>query len=109
MTTGRLRAACQRAVIACDPQAAIRRREQAEKDARVECWAEAAGTAALAGRDLDRARAITADKTLDADARWLHDHGVAGSWSSCASRRSWPASTASPSTPSSPAPGRGRR
>ena len=79
MTTGRLRAACQRAVIACDPQAAIRRREQAEKDARVECWAEAAGTAALAGRDLDRARAITADKTLDADARWLHDHGVAGS------------------------------
>ena len=78
MTTGRLRAACQRAVIACDPQAAIRRREQAEKDARVECWAEAAGTAALAGRDLDRARAITADKTLDADARWLQQHGVAG-------------------------------
>ncbi len=79
MTTGRLRAACQRAVLACDPQAAIRRREQAEKDARVECWAEAAGTAALAGRDLDRARAITADKTLDADARWLQQHGVAGS------------------------------
>ena len=78
MTTGRLRAACQRAVLACDPQAAIRRREQAEKDARVECWTEAAGTAALAGRDLDRARAITADKTLDADARWLHDHGVPG-------------------------------
>ena len=80
MTTGRLRAACQRAVIACDPQAAIRRREQAEKDARVECWAEAAGTAALAGRDLDRARAITADQTLDADARWLRDHGVPGSF-----------------------------
>ena len=80
MTTGRLRAACQRAVIACDPQAAIRRREQAEKDARVDCWTEAAGTAALAGRDLDRARAIAADKTLDADARWLQQHGVAGSF-----------------------------
>ena len=40
LTTGQLRAACQRAVLAHDPQAAIRRRQQAEKDARVECWAE---------------------------------------------------------------------
>jgi len=78
MTTGRLRAACQRAVIAGDPQAATRRREQAEKDARVECWAEAAGTGAIAGRDLDRARAIAADKTLDADARWLAARGLPG-------------------------------
>jgi len=78
MTTGRLRAACQRAVIACDPQAAIRRREQAQQDARVECWAEAAGTGAIAGRDLDRVKVIAADKALDADARWLAARGRPG-------------------------------
>ena len=78
MTTGRLRAACQRAVLAADPQAAIRRREQAGQDARVECWAEASGTAALAGRDLDRVRVIAADKALDAAARWLAARGLPG-------------------------------
>ena len=79
MTTGELAAACQRAVRACDPQAAIRRRERAQKDARVECWTEAAGTGALAGRDLDPAAVIAADKTLDADAAWLRAQGVPGS------------------------------
>jgi hypothetical protein len=79
LTTGQLRAACQRAVLAHDPQAAIRRRQQAEKDARVECWAEAAGTSAIAGRDLAPASVIAADKNLDADARWLRQHGVPGS------------------------------
>ena len=78
MTTGQLRAACQRAVLAHDPQAAIRRREKAEKDARVECWAEAAGTCAMAGRDLNPAQVIAADKALDAAARWLKQHGVLG-------------------------------
>ncbi len=79
MTTGQLAAACQRAVLACDPQGAIRRRERAQQDARVETWAEAAGTAALAGRDLPPAAVIAADKTLDADAAWLKAHGVPGS------------------------------
>ncbi len=78
LTTGQLRAACQRAVLAHDPQAAIRRREKAEQDARVECWAEGAGTSAIAGRDLAPAGVIAADKTLDADARWLHQHGSPG-------------------------------
>jgi hypothetical protein len=78
LATGQLRAACQRAVLAHDPQAAIRRRQQAEKDARVECWAEAAGTSAIAGRDLAPASVIAADKNLDADARWLRQHGVPG-------------------------------
>jgi hypothetical protein len=78
LTTGQLRAACQRAVLAHDPQAAIRRRERAEQDARVECWAEAAGTSAIAGRDLAPAGVIAADKTLDADARWLRERGVPG-------------------------------
>jgi hypothetical protein len=78
MTTGELAAACRHAAAACDPAAAIRRRKQAEKDARVETWAEAAGTAALAGRDLAPASVIAADKTLDADARWLKAHGRPG-------------------------------
>jgi hypothetical protein len=78
-TTGQLRAACERAIKAYDPQAAIRRRERAQKDARVECWAEAAGTSAIAGRDLAPAGVIAADKTLDADARWLRAHGMPGS------------------------------
>jgi Domain of unknown function (DUF222) len=76
MTTGQLRAACQRAVLAYDPQAAARRREKAGKDARVECWAEPSGTGAVAGRDLNLAQVIAADKHLDAAARWLQQHGA---------------------------------
>jgi hypothetical protein len=79
LTTGQLRAACERAIKAYDPQAATRRREKAQRDARVECWAEAAGTSAIAGRDLAPAGVIAADKTLDADARWLRQHGMPGS------------------------------
>jgi hypothetical protein len=79
MTTAQLAVACQRAILACDPQAAIRRRQQAQKDARVEAWAEAAGTAALAGRDLDPAAVTAARQTLDDDAHWLKAHGVPGS------------------------------
>jgi len=79
LTTGQLRAACERAIKAYDPEAATRRREKAQRDARVECWAEAAGTSAIAGRDLAPAGVIAADKTLDADARWLRTHGMPGS------------------------------
>jgi hypothetical protein len=77
-TTGQLRAACRRAVLAADPQAAIRRREQAQRDARVEAWTETSGTGALAGRDLPPAEMIAADQRIDALARWLKDHGAAG-------------------------------
>ncbi len=79
MTARQLRAALRREVLAYDPRAAIRRRQEAEKDARVETWTEAAGTGAVAGRDLPPADVLAADKTLDADARWLTAHGVAGS------------------------------
>jgi len=51
-TNGELRAAVRRAVLAADPAADGRRRQEAEKDARVELWDEPAGTKALAGRDL---------------------------------------------------------
>jgi hypothetical protein len=78
VTTGQLRAALQREILACDPAAAIRRRKEAEKDARVESWTEAAGTGALAGRDLSPVDVLAADQTLTADARWLKTHGAEG-------------------------------
>jgi Domain of unknown function (DUF222) len=64
MTTGQLRAALRRAVLAVDPDAARRRREQAEREARVEHWAEPEGTAGLAGRGLPPAAALTASSRL---------------------------------------------
>ncbi|HEY1319775.1 MAG TPA: DUF222 domain-containing protein, partial [Streptosporangiaceae bacterium] len=79
MTTGRIRAELVREIMDYDPDALIRRRKEAEKDARVETWTEAAGTGAIAGRDLPPAAVLAADKTLDADARWLKDRGVDGS------------------------------
>jgi Domain of unknown function (DUF222) len=78
LTSGELDAALQKAVIAVDPQAAIKRREKAQKDGRVEVWAEGAGTAALAGRDLPPDEVIAADQQLTADARWLKANGVEG-------------------------------
>jgi hypothetical protein len=78
-TTGELGAACHKAVIAYDPEAYERRKKQAEKNARVECWTEPTGTAAIAGRDLDRTKTIAAEKSIDEAARWLAAHGLSGS------------------------------
>jgi len=77
-TTTKLRAATRRAVIAADPLAARRRREQAERGARVERWTEHAGTAALAGRDLPPTGALAADQHLSEQARALRAAGLAG-------------------------------
>ena len=77
-TTGELRRASRRAVIAADPDAARRRKEKAARDARVECWQEQAGTTALAGRDLPPAGALAADQRISAYARWLKNAGAAG-------------------------------
>ncbi len=78
MTTGRLRQALIDQIMDYDPEALVRRRKEAEKDARVETWTEAAGTGALAGRDLPPAAVLAADQRLTADARWLKSHGVDG-------------------------------
>jgi hypothetical protein len=78
-TTGQLRAALARAILAYDPEAAQRRREAARKDASVQAWAEPSGNAALAGRELAPADVVHADAQLTADARWLADHGLPGS------------------------------
>jgi hypothetical protein len=78
-TTGQLRAATRRAVLAADPAAAGRQREKAEREARVEVWSEHSGTAALAGRDLPPADVLAADKRIDALARQLKAAGIHGS------------------------------
>ena len=77
-TTGQVRAATRRAVIAADPRAARKRKERALQDARVERWDEHAGTAALAGRDLPPASVLAADQNLSALARQLKGAGAPG-------------------------------
>src|SRR5487761_1622332 len=51
-TTGELRRSGTAAVLALDPDAVRRRREEAEKRARVECYPDPDGTATLTGRSL---------------------------------------------------------
>ena len=77
-TPGQIRAALARAILTVDPDAARRRREEAENDARVELWREDAGTAALCGRDLPPAEALAADQRITAYARELKAAGLDG-------------------------------
>src|SRR5262249_28886539 len=77
-TSGQLRAALARGGLAAGPGAGKRRQKEARKDTRVELWREGSGNAALAGRELRPASAITLDKKLDADADWLSVRGVPG-------------------------------
>ena len=77
-TTGQLSRATRRAVIAADPTAARRRKEQALREARVERWDEHSGTAALAGRDLPPAAVLAADNNLTALAKQLKAAGAPG-------------------------------
>lgn len=77
-TTGELRRAVHHQVIAADPAAARKQKERAEKLARVERWAEGAGTAALAGRDLPPAGVLAADAHLTAWAKRLKAAGLGG-------------------------------
>jgi hypothetical protein len=77
-TTAQLRRAAHRAVIAADPAAAKRRKEKALQEARVEAFTEAAGTAALAGRDLPPAGVLAADQNLTALALDLRLAGAEG-------------------------------
>lgn len=78
-TTGQLRAATGRAVLAVDPEAAVRRREEAQKDPRVRRWQEDAGTAALAGYALPPADVLQADQHITDGAIRLRDAGLPGS------------------------------
>src|SRR5487761_1188620 len=64
LTSGQLRAELTRAILALNPDAIRKRREKAEKDARVELWTDLDGTATLAGRDLPPAEALAANKRI---------------------------------------------
>jgi Domain of unknown function (DUF222) len=78
-TTGQLRAAVGRAVLAVDAEAAIRRREEAQRDPRVRRWQEDAGTAALVGYGLPPADVLQADQRITDSALRLRDAGLPGS------------------------------
>ena len=78
MTTGQLRRALRREVQLADPDAAHRRRELGRKNAAVHRWDEPSGNCALAGREMTPADAIAADARLTAQAKWLREHGAAG-------------------------------
>jgi hypothetical protein len=77
-TTGQLRAALARAVLAADPAAAERRKKHARTETRVELWREGSGNAALAGREMAPADVIAADAQLRADADWARAQGADG-------------------------------
>ena len=78
LTTGELRRLLHRTVLALDPDAARKRREKAQKSARVECWADPSGTWSLAGRDLPPAEVLAADRRIDDAARDLKAAGADG-------------------------------
>jgi hypothetical protein len=78
-TTGQLRAAVNRAVIAADPEAAERRREAEEKQGRIEREPEGGGTtASLAGRYLPVPATVAAWNNITAVARELRRSGASG-------------------------------
>ena len=77
-TSGQLRAALARAVLAYDPESAQQRREAARADASVRAWPEPSGNAALAGRELPAADVVHASAQLTSCARWLREHGADG-------------------------------
>ena len=75
LTPGGLRAAIARAVMDVAPEKARKRREAAQKDARVQRWAEDSGNAALMGRELPPAEVLAADQRITA---WAHELRKAG-------------------------------
>jgi hypothetical protein len=71
LTPAGLRSAIGRAVIEVAPDKARERRVKAERDARVQRWAEESGNAALAGRELPPAAVLAADQKISHRARQL--------------------------------------
>ena len=76
--SGYVRSAIGRAVLKVDPGAARKRREEAQKDARVELWREDAGTAALCGFHLPPDQVLAADQAITNLAMSLKNAGCPG-------------------------------
>jgi Domain of unknown function (DUF222) len=77
-TIGQLRAALRRAVINADPEGAERRREDAERRAKVSLYPDPDGTASLAGSSLPGIRAAAAMARITALAKAMKAAGAGG-------------------------------
>jgi hypothetical protein len=77
-TTAQLRTALRRAVIAADPQAAERRREEAERRAKVSLYGDEDCTATLTGSGLPVVQAAAAMARITAMARAVKASGAGG-------------------------------
>jgi hypothetical protein len=77
-TLGQLRAVLRRAVIIADPDGAERRREEAERRAKVCLYPDEEGTATLAGQSLPGIRAAAAMARITAMARAMKASGARG-------------------------------
>src|SRR6266700_7697604 len=77
-TTGMLRAALRRAVIAADPQGAEERRQESERRAKVVLYPDEENTATLAGQRLPAIHAAAAMARIKAMARALKSCGAGG-------------------------------
>jgi hypothetical protein len=77
-TPAQLRAALRRVVISVDPDAAERRREQAERRAKVGLYGDEEGTATLSGQNLPGAHAAAAMARISALARAMKSSGAGG-------------------------------
>ena len=77
-TTGQLRASLQRAVLAVDPAAAERRRQEAQRRAWVALFGDHDGTASLSGRFLPAAQAAAAWARICAMAKAMEAAGAGG-------------------------------
>lgn len=75
-TMGQLRASLRRAVIVADPEGAERRREEAERQAKVTLYPDTEGTASLAGYSLPGVQATAAMARITALARALKASGA---------------------------------
>ncbi|HEY7323599.1 MAG TPA: DUF222 domain-containing protein [Streptosporangiaceae bacterium] len=77
-TTGQLRAAVRRAVITADPDGAERRRQHAERCAKVSLYPDQDGTATLAGTGLPAVSTAAAMARITAIARAMKTAGFSG-------------------------------
>jgi hypothetical protein len=77
-TPGEIGRLIDRAVIAVDPEGTEKRREAAERCARVETWRESPGTMAIMGTGLNPQQAMEAGQAIEARAKEYKTSGIDG-------------------------------